>query len=67
MGTLFVGILLLILCVALYVVIYKGSRMAPVPRLLGDAWVANLFAPLIVALMVFGCSYIVKFAFIAAA
>ena len=67
METLFAGLLLLTLCVALYAVIHKGSRMTPVPRLLGDAWVANLFAPLIVALMSFGCCFIVKFVFIAAA
>ncbi len=34
---------------------------------LGDAWVANLFAPLILGLSTFGCAFIVKFAIISIA
>ncbi|MBE0597585.1 MAG: hypothetical protein IH614_09970 [Desulfuromonadales bacterium] len=61
METLFVGVVLLSLSLAVATVVYRGSRMVPVPFLLGEGWVANFFSPLVLALFTFGCGFIFKY------
>ncbi|BCR06738.1 hypothetical protein DESUT3_38070 [Desulfuromonas versatilis] len=67
MGFLLAGIALLCFTVLLFFVTYKATRLAVKPFWVSDAWVANLHAPLMVAMLTFGVAYLVKFAFVAMA
>lgn len=61
METLFAGMILISLSLALAMMVYKGTRRIPVPFLLGEGWIANFFTPLVLALFTFGIGFIFKY------
>jgi hypothetical protein len=61
MTSLIVGASMLGASILLFLVVFAASRRPVPPAWMGDNWVANIHAPLMLALFTFGIAYLIKF------
>lgn len=62
MNDLLAGTVLMGFSILLYLVLHWGSSKSKQPAWMGETLMANLYTPLLLGTLVFGLSYLVRFA-----